>query len=473
MALCYQPNIVVKDLQLAYDAANPKCYAGVGTFVNDLSGNNNRGYLYGGAGVSSYLSGYFNFDGVDDYIGTNYIIDYDYFTIGIWFWSGAFSSFSNYTCILANQQSSNPYQTFDLRKKAGSTRTIEVAFSVDANTTAYQLEIGDLNDYTWYNIQFSYDGSVFKVWLNGLFIAFTSISSTLRSSNIPLMIARNPSFVRNAAIYVSQLFIYNRALTESEIQRNYNATKQRYIYTEDIVTDGLVLNIDPASALAYRGTGTVVADVSGYNYHPTLINGVSFTGVGASSYFSFDGSNDYMQISSAYNQTFTAGTTIDIWVKFNASGNYARLLDISNGSGTFTLYLVIARYGTTNDIVLASRSSLDQGTASGIRTTSTPISNGTIQNFTFVISSGDTDTIPTISPKIYLNGIPQTTTINGSTNCYVPNVTNRYAWIGRSAFNPGDEYLNANIYNYRIYNKALSISEIRQNFQSLRGRYGI
>ena len=148
MALCYQPNIVIQDLKLAYDAANPKCYAGVGTFVNDLSGNNNTGYLYSGAGFSSYLAGYFSFDGVDDYIGTNFIIDYDYLTVNVWFWSGAFSSFSNYTCILANQQNSNPYQTFDLRKKAGSTRTIEVAFSVDANTTAYQLEIADLNDYT-------------------------------------------------------------------------------------------------------------------------------------------------------------------------------------------------------------------------------------------------------------------------------------------------------------------------------------
>lgn len=472
MALCYQPNIVIQDLKLAYDAANPKCYAGVGTFVNDLSGNNNTGYLYSGAGFSSYLSGYFYFDGADDYIGTSFQPNYDYISVNVWFWSGAFSTFGTNTCVVANSQLSSPYPSFDIRKR--NTGALQLQFAISSSGSEIGQEIGFINDYTWYNVQFTYDGSTVKCWLNGVQVVNYSIVGTLRNSTSNLFIAKNPAFAgRNAAIYVSQLFIYNRALTDSEIQRNYNATKQRYIYTEDIITDGLVLNIDPASALSYRGTGTVVADVSGYNYHPTLINGVSFTGVGASSYFSFDGSNDYMQISSAYNQTFTAGTTIDIWVKFNASGNYARLLDISNGSGTFTLYLVIARYGTTNDIVLASRSSLDQGTASGIRTTSTPISNGTIQNFTFVISSGDTDTIPTISPKIYLNGIPQTTTINGSTNCYVPNVTNRYAWIGRSAFNPGDEYLNANIYNYRIYNKALSISEIRQNFQSLRGRYGI
>lgn len=471
MALFYQPNIVIQDLKFAYDAANPKCYAGVGTFVNDLSGNNNNGYLYSGVGFSNNLTGYFTFDGVDDYIGTNYIIDYDYLTVNVWFWSGAFSSFSNYTCILANQQNSNPYQTFDLRKKAGSVRTIEVAFSVDANTTAYQLEIADLNDYTWYNIQFSYDGSNFKVYLNGLFVAFTSISSTLRASNIPLMIAKNPSFVRNAAIYISQVFVYNRALTDSEIQRNYNATKQRYIYTEDIIFDNLVVNYDPGNNLSAVGTGSSFVDLSGSNSHAILLNGPVYSGVGNTRSLIFDGVDDYLQISSAYSQTFTSGTTIDVWIKFNASSSYARILDTSNGAGTNTCFLSIFRWGTSGSLVLEARSSATQGTQNGVRTTNNVISNGTIQNFTFVIQAGATDTLSN-NPKIYLNGEEQALTLYGGANPYIPYVVSKTVWIGRSAFN-ADAYLSANLYNYRIYNKALSISEIRQNFQSLRGRYGI
>jgi hypothetical protein len=472
MALCYQPNIVVNGLQLAYDAANPKCYAGVGTFVNDLSGNRNTGYLFSGASYSSNLTGYFSFDGSDDYIGTNYIIDYDYLTVNVWFWSGAFSTFPNYTCILANQQNSNPYQTFDLRKKAGSVRTIEIAFSVDANTTAYQLEIGDLNDYAWYNLQFSYDGLIFKVWLNGLQVVSYSLSSTLRSSNIPLMIARNPSFVRNAAIYVSQVFIYNRALTEAEIQRNYNATKQKYIYNESIIYDGLVLNYDPGSKFSDTNPSTVIANLSERNVNPTFLNGAAYSGSGVTKSILFDGSNDYVQVSSSFSETFTAGTTVDIWVKFNSSASYARLLDISDGAGSNTVFLVLARYSTTNDIILASRASTTQGTTSGMRTTTTPISNGTIQNFTFVIGPGNTDTVPTTGSKIYCNGILQTTVLDGSQFPYVPFVVNKTVWIGRSNF-AQDSYLSANIYNVKVYNKALSLSEIRQNFNSLRGRYGI
>jgi hypothetical protein len=473
MALCYQPNIVAKDLQFAFDAANPKCYPGSGNALFSLAGNGITGTLENGTLVSSNLTGYFAFDGSDDFISTNYTIDYDYMTVNVWFWSGAFSTFSNYTCVLANQEASNPYQTFDLRKKAGSTRTIEVAFSVDANTTAYQLEIAELNDYTWYNVQFSYDGTAFKVWLNGLFVASTSVSSTLRASTVKLAIGKNITFAgRNAAIYVSQVFIYNRALTDTEIARNYAATKSRYTYKEDIIRDNLILNIDPASALSYPGSGTVVADISGYNYHPTLVNGPTLAGSGATSSFLLDGSNDYIQIASSYTHTFNAGTTVDIWVKFNSSASFGRLLDISDGAATNTCFLSIFRNSSFNDIVLESRSSTTQGTQNGIRTTTSPISNGTIQNFTFVIGPGSTDAVSPETPRIYLNAMLQNTTLYGTQNNFVPYIVSKTAWIGRSAF-AADAYLSANIYAYKIYNRALSAAEIKQNFQSLRGRYGV
>jgi hypothetical protein len=473
MALCYQPNIVAKDLQFAFDAANPKCYPGAGNALFSLAGNGITGTLENGPTVNTNLAGYFAFDGSDDFISTNYIIDYDYMTVNVWFWSGAFSTFSNYTCILANQQSGSPYPTFDLRKKAGSTRTIQLSVSTDGSGSEIPNDIADLNDYTWYNIQFSYDGSAIKVWLNGILVVSYSTSSTLRASNIPLMIGKNPSFGgRNAGIYVSQVFIYNRALTDTEIARNYAATKSRYTYKEDIIRDNLILNIDPASALSYPGSGTVVADISGYNYHPTLVNGPTLAGSGATSSFLLDGSNDYIQISSAYTHTFTAGTTVDIWVKFNSSAAYGRLLDTSDGSATNTCFLSIFRYAGGNDVVLESRSSTTQGTQNGIRTTTSPISNGTIQNFTFVIGPGTTDAVSPESPKIYLNSILQSTTLYGTQNNFVPYIVSKTAWIGRSAF-AADAYLSANVYAYKIYNRSLSAAEIKQNFQSLRGRYGV
>jgi len=471
MALCYQPNIVAKDLQFAFDAANPKCYPGSGNLIYSLAGNGITGGLENGTLVSSNLAGYFAFDGSDDFISTNFQPNYDYITVNVWFWSGAFSTFGTNTCVVANSQVSSPYPSFDIRKR--NTGALQLQFSISSSGSEIGQEIGFINDYTWYNVQFTYDGNTVKCWLNGLQVVSYSIVGTLRSSTSNLFIGKNPAFAgRNAAIYVSQVFIYNRALTDAEIARNYAATKSRYTYKEDIIRDNLILNIDPASALSYPGSGTVLADMSGYNYHPTLINGPTLAGSGLTSSILLDGSNDYIQIASAYTHTFTAGTTVDVWVKFNASNSSGRLLDTSDGAGTNTAYLTIARWGGNNEVVLESRSSTTQGTQNGVRTTTTAITNGTIQNFTFVIGPGSTDTVSPETPRIYMNANLQATTLYGTQNNFVPYVVNKYAWIGRSAFN-ADAYLSANIYAYKIYNRALSAAEVKQNFQSLRGRYGI
>jgi len=471
MALCYQPNIVAKDLQFAFDAANPKCYPGSGNLIYSLAGNGITGGLENGTLVSSNLAGYFAFDGSDDFISTNFQPNFDYITVNVWFWSGAFSTFGTNTCVVANSQVSSPYPSFDIRKR--NTGALQLQFAISSSGSEIGQEIGFINDYTWYNVQFTYDGSTVKCWLNGLQVVSYPIAGTLRSSTSNLFIGKNPAFAgRNAAIYVSQVFIYNRALTDAEIARNYAATKSRYTYKEDIIRDNLILNIDPASALSYPGSGTVLADMSGYNYHPTLVNGPTLAGSGLTSSILLDGSNDYIQIASAYTHTFTAGTTVDVWVKFNSSASYGRLLDVSDGPSTNTGYLSIFRYASGSEVVLESRSFSPPGGANGIRTTTSPISNGTIQNFTFVIGPGTTDTVSPETPRIYLNSNLQSTTLYGSQNNFVPYVVNKYAWIGRSAYG-ADAYLGANIYAYKIYNRALSAAEVKQNFQSLRGRYGI
>jgi hypothetical protein len=332
MALCYQPNIVVNGLQLAYDAANPKCYAGVGTFVNDLSGNRNTGYLFSGASYSSNLTGYFSFDGSDDYIGTNFQPNYDYITVNVWFWSGAFSTFGTNTCIVANSQVSSPYPSFDIRKRI--TGALQLQFAISSSGSEIGQDIGFINDYTWYNVQFTYDGSTVKCWLNGIQVVNYSIAGTLRNSTSNLLIAKNPAFAgRNAAINVSQVFIYDRALSEAEIQRNYNATKQRYTYTEDIIYDGLIASYDPISLLSYSGTGNTLVDLSGNNNHAVLLNGAAYSGSGVTGHIALDGTNDFISSIdvSAYNDL-----TIEFWV-YDARGAYQRdYLTYNDDAGSYT-----------------------------------------------------------------------------------------------------------------------------------------
>ena len=68
MSVNYNPGVVTSGLTLCMDAANPRSYSGSGTTVYDLSGNNLTTSMINGP---TYSSGYWVFDGVDDYIGGN------------------------------------------------------------------------------------------------------------------------------------------------------------------------------------------------------------------------------------------------------------------------------------------------------------------------------------------------------------------------------------------------------------------
>jgi hypothetical protein len=436
MALCYQPNIVIQGLKLAYDAANPKCYAGVGTFVNDLSGNNNTGYLYSGASYSSNLTGYFSFDGSDDYIGTNFQPNYDFITVNVWFWSGAFSTFGTNTCIVANSQVSSPYPSFDIRKRI--TGALQLQFAISSSGSEIGQDIGFINDYTWYNVQFTYDGATVKCWLNGIQVVNYTIAGTLRNSTSNLFIAKNPAFAgRNAAIYVSQLFIYNRALSEAEIQRNYNATKQKYIYTEDIVFDGLIANYDPVSLLSYSGTGNTLADLSGNNNHAVLFNGAAYSGSGVTGHIALDGTNDFISSIdvSAYNDL-----TIEFWI-FDARGAFQRdYLTYNDDAGSYTVFNTT--YFRTD------------GNGAGARQVPSAVVFTNQWFRVCYIKNSD----------LWVNG----------TQYFGTGTDRPYGRLkfGNSRSNV-NSLLNGRFGPIKIYNRNLTPAEIKQNFEAIRGRYGI
>lgn len=61
-----------------------------------------------------------------------------------------------------------------------------------------------------------------------------------------------------------------------------------------ITTNGLMLCLDALDRNSYPGTGTTWFDVSGNGYNATLTNGPTWNSAG---YFTFDGSNDYADVS--------------------------------------------------------------------------------------------------------------------------------------------------------------------------------
>jgi hypothetical protein len=223
----------------------------------------------------------------------------------------------------------------------------------------------------------------------------------------------------------------------------------RYNYTGGIVTNGLVLNLDAAKVDSYPGIGTAWRDLSGNNNNGTLTNGPTFSGIGKQASIVFDGVDDSILVSNSSNFTVSE-MTIGAW--------FISKKDIRNyitTKLTDSWYVGIGPGGTTS----SKLSFFVEGTTGGWLQGPTTINQNQwyygVCTFKSNISS------------IYINGILDT---SATRTGFIPNGT-ADVYIGRR---PDDgSYFWGNIAQTQIYNRALSATEVSQNFNALRGRYGI
>ena len=222
-------------------------------------------------------------------------------------------------------------------------------------------------------------------------------------------------------------------------------------HSPKIVTDGLVLCLDAANKKSYPGSGTVWRDLAGSN-NGTLTNGPTFNSANGGSIV-FDGSNDYVVLSNSSSISPTSGITVSAWCYLNAGSQTMIRKNINDyllewgdtglGSGSY-LYWYLSTTGGAN-----------------YRRSTSAFSLNTWYNTVGVFTSG-------VGSALYVNGSPISTSyIN--TNTGTISQSNGYLRIG----NWSDETFNGKVSNVTIYNRALSAAEIRQNFNALRGRFGI
>jgi len=236
----------------------------------------------------------------------------------------------------------------------------------------------------------------------------------------------------------------------------------RYNYTGGIVTNGLVLNLDAAKTDSYPGTGTTWRDLSGNNNNGTLINGPTFSGIGKQAAIVFDGVDDYFitQLSSIgnANQSFTFGGVFRITNKLSYESNRFIFSNyvLSSQSGFFA---ITTNKDTTPLISLWLRNN--------DRSVSVQTSGITPSLNTWYYVVGVRDVI-TNEIKLYINSsLIDTKTLSGDLT--VRDSTNTYGGVRHFT----SQIISADVASTQIYNRALSAAEVSQNFNALRGRYGI
>ncbi len=235
-----------------------------------------------------------------------------------------------------------------------------------------------------------------------------------------------------------------------------NGTQSYNVTQEGAPSVGVcpVLNLDVGISSSYPGTGTNWTDLSGNGNNATLLNGVGYSSSNGG-VLSFDGVDDYTSVLDSGSLNFGTGDfSVGFWCYRTASG-------YQGGS-----YILKGPYGTPGFDTFDGGFRVDtvNGNLASIGLNAT---YNVWENHIFVVNQS---TSPYI--KHYINGVLNQTgyTQTGSTGS-VNNPTN--VVIGRSNAGGVSRYFNGSIGSVRMYNRALSVDEINQNFNALRARYGI
>jgi hypothetical protein len=451
MGLGHSPSIIPDGLVFYFDPINTRSYAGTGLTGYNLIDTSIVGSFTNGPVYDSANKGSIYFDGVDDYVSFSNSSGLTFSTITVcaWFKKIQGSVFKvlvdkgrdNFGAwSLCIDETANKV-TFKARI-AGVNQSITTAANYSSNTWTFVCGV--------------FDGSNLSIYINGALSNTAVYSGSLGNNAVGIRVgAANDgySFVGQ----IASASIYNRALSAAEILQNYNVTKKRFSPEENIVKDGLVLHLDAGNNLSYPGTGITALNIAGVGATGILINGVGF-GVSSGGSFIFDGTNDYIDCGTDSITNF-ATTTMTAEVMFQTTGATSRPHLIGRGTNGAVGQFVIVLENITPPKM---RLWLDKGSGWAIAATG----SSTILNNQWYHVVGVYDGT---NAYVYLNG---TLDVSAASTGPLRSIPSDSVTIG---FFTGSSahYLTGKIPFARLYNKALSSTEILQNYNALKGRYGL
>ena len=227
----------------------------------------------------------------------------------------------------------------------------------------------------------------------------------------------------------------------------------------NIVKDGLVLYLDPGSPNSYYDkTSTTIKDISGNGYSGTLTNFGSQTIWNSNNGGSviFDGTNDYMDfgILSSINNLTTF--TVDFWFKTNNAATEQFFISTTNAAGTkgwhvemFNSKVVFQVYPLTY-----------------YRQSNTVLSSNVWYHASVTYLSST-------NVLIYINGVVTSTTDSGGST-FTFTASDYNTLFSYYAPGVGSKLpFNGNLAGLKLYNRGLSASEIQQNYNATRSRFGL
>ena len=420
--------------------------------IVDLSGNNNNGLL--GDGVTAdmplfdvYNKGALKLDGSTDYVAVSNATSLNPATVTVSIWVKR----NGYQSQTANYLRRNYNDAYAIL--SSPTDDSALRFRIHNGSTYPESPTTTLALNEWTNIVGTYDLANIKIYKNGVFIGQTAHTSAISyaSANTTLTIGRDdPIAGRYMNANYGSVLIYSRALSAAEIAQNYEAQKSKFANT--IVQQGLVLNLDAGNPYSYAGAGTTWFDVSGNNNDLTIA-----------------GSPTY---SSTQGWTFTNGSTANYMIKnpitFPTTTISVEVWCKTSGPGSTAIFSYASSVAD-NDFLIFDPSNVSLYTANGAVASGINITDG---NWKQIVRTSNRSTGAEV---LYVNGISQfTTTLSAGTLVTTGGslvLAQEQDSIG-GGFDPNQAF-GGNITIVRVYNRILTATEILQNYNDTKGRFGL
>lgn len=227
-------------------------------------------------------------------------------------------------------------------------------------------------------------------------------------------------------------------------------------YNPCIITSGLIFALDAGNTKSYVGSGTTWTDLSLRKNTTTLSGTPSYSSTNGG-YLSFASASS--QYATATNPGSLTNWTVETMVRFTSSFN-GKVAMVIGGQydGVSNLNFTI---GTNN---APTNYNIAVGFFNGAWRSTTGV-NYALNTWVHITGTYDGSTV-----RQYTNGVQVDSLVYSGTPASGGEIRINRRWDDVVS---SSNLFDSNIAVARIYNRALTVAEVSQNFNALRGRFGI
>lgn len=243
------------------------------------------------------------------------------------------------------------------------------------------------------------------------------------------------------------------------------------VYNTSIVISGLAMYLDAANSKSYPGSGTAWTDISGNGNNTTLINGPTYNSANNGALV-FDGVDDYARPTVTHSYLNSSALEV-IFNSTNHGTGYKTIFGYRHNGG-YSLPTIgsIFLNGSTLSASVITASQVYRTATFGTNISTNTVyhvvlNKNTVSGSLQFFVNGVAGTAESFDAATYAQW-PTAGSYIGANELDIAKSTNTNAGQGWSA-----DYFAGRIYKLAVYNRILTQAEIQQNFDAMRGRYGI